>query len=61
MLRAIHKFCVAMHIKLSVDRSVLLTSGPQDTIWKVSNNEPELEAVISAKYLGITIQVKGRT
>ena len=60
MLRAVHRFCVAMHMKLAVEKTIILTSGPQDTTWKVSNSEPELEAVISAKYLGITIQVKGR-
>ena len=60
MLKAVQRFCVAMHMKLSVEKTIILTSGPQDTTWKVSNNEPELEAVISAKYLGINIQVKGR-
>ena len=47
-------------MKLSVEKAVSLTSGIKDKKWKVADSEPKLEAVISAKYLEKTIQVKGQ-
>ena len=60
MLRVVHKFCVAMWMKLAIEKSVVLTSGAKDTKWSVTEGDSDLVAVISAKYLGITVQVKGR-
>ena len=48
-------------MKLSVEKAVSLTSGIKDKKWKVADSVPKLEAVISAKYLEKTIQVKGPT
>ena len=47
-------------MKLGVEKTGLLTTGPQDAVWTVSEAEPDLEAVVSAKYLGVNIQIKGR-
>ena len=47
-------------MQLSVEKTMILTAGPQDSVWTVSEEDPDLEAVIVAKYLGVTIQIKGR-
>ena len=60
MLRARNRFCQGMDMKLAVEKTVILTKGPTGTSWKVSDNDPILEAVLVGKYLGIDIQVKGR-
>ena len=60
MLRAVNRFCEAMKMTLSVEKTVILTAGTQDATWTVSDSAPDLEATISSKYLGIDIQVKGR-
>ena len=60
MLRACNRFCQGMDMKLAVEKTVILTKGPTGTSWKVSDNDPILEAVLVGKYLGIDIQVKGR-
>ena len=60
MLRACNRFCQGMDMKLAVEKTVMLTTGPAGTSWKVSDNDPSLEAVLVGKYLGIDIQVKGR-
>ena len=60
MLRAVYEFCTSMKMTLAVEKTLLLTSGPQDTVWTLSVVDPDLEAVVAAKYLGIDIQLKGR-
>ena len=50
MLRTVHRFCRDMKMKLAVEKTILLQTGP----------ELDLEAVILAKNLGVDIQVKGR-
>ena len=49
MLRAVNRFCQGMDVKLAVEKTVNRTS------WKVSHNNPSLEAVLVGKYLGIDI------
>ena len=60
MLRAVNRFCQGKDMKLAVEKTVMLTTRPSGTSWKVSENDPSLEALLVGKYLGIDIQVKGR-
>ena len=60
LLRAVHKFCQDMHMKLSVDKTVMLSTGTGNTSWKISDSEPILESALVAKYLGVEVGVKGR-
>ena len=60
MLRSVNRFCQGMDMKLAVEKTVMLTSGPSGTSWKVTDDNPCVEAVLVGKYLGIEIQVKGR-
>ena len=48
LLHAVNRFCVAMKMQLSVEKTMILTSGPQDSVWTVSEEEPDLESVIMA-------------
>ena len=54
------RFSVAMHMKLLVEKAVLLTSSPRDTVWEVSESESDLESIFLID-MGITILVKGRS
>ena len=47
-------------MKLAVERTVLLSTGPADQTWKVDNDSPDLESTLVGKYLVVEIQVKGR-
>ena len=60
MFRAVQRFCAGMHMRLAVSKTIILTNGPEDSSWLVSEDEPELEALLVGKYLGVDIQVKGR-
>ena len=59
MLRTVNRFCLAIKMTLAVEKTVIFTSGAQDTTWSVSDSEPDLEAVIASSYLGIDIKVNG--
>ena len=60
MLKCVNRFCQGMDMKLAVQKTVMLTSGLSGTSWKVTHDDPCVEAVLVSKYLGIDIQVKGR-
>jgi len=47
-------------MKLSVDKTVMLSTGTGNTSWKISDTEPVLESALVAKYLGVEVGVKGR-
>ena len=55
LLQTVNNFCVAMKMQLSVEKTMILTAGPQDSVWTVSEEDPDLESVIVAKYLGVSI------
>ena len=59
LLHAVHRFCQDMHMKQSVDKTVMLSTGTGSTSWKISDSEPTLESAL-AKYLGVEVGVKGR-
>ena len=60
LFRAVQCFCAGMHMSLAVSKTIILTNGPMDSSWLVLEDEPELEALLVGKYLGVDIQVKGR-
>ena len=47
-------------MKLAVDKTFMLSSGPNNSSWKLSDYEPSLEVWLVAKYLGIELCIKGR-
>ena len=60
LLRAVNKFCQDMNMKLAVDKTVILTAGDNSCTWKVDDDSPDLIATLVAKYLGVSLSVKGR-
>ena len=60
MLKEVSRFCIGMHMKLSIEKTIILSNGPQGQVWKVEPGTPDLEASLVGKYLGVDIQVKGR-
>ena len=60
LLRTVHKFCTDMRMKLLVEKTVILSSGPVGGRWVVSGDEPSLEASLIAKYLGVDLSIRGR-
>ena len=49
-----------MNMKLAVDKTVILTAGDNSCTWKVDDDSPDLIATLVAKYLGVSLSVKGR-
>ena len=60
MLGEVSRFCHGLHIKLSIEKTIILFNGIQGQAWKVEPGTPDLEASLLGKYLGVDIQVKGR-
>ena len=60
MLREVSRFCKGMYMKLSVEKTAILSNGQEGQVWKVELGTPDLEATLVGKYLGVEIQVKGR-
>ena len=60
LLRTVHRFCTNMRMRLAVEKTVILSSGPVGGRWVVSGDEPSLEASLVAKYLGVDLSIKGR-
>ena len=47
-------------MKLAVDKTVILSAGASNTVWKVDNDSPDLVASLVAKYLGVSLCIKDR-
>ena len=47
-------------MKLSVSKTFIFSNGVQGVCWSLGDDGPDLEETLSAKYLGIDIQVRGR-
>ena len=60
LLKVVNKFCQDMNMKLAVDKTVILSAGANNTVWKVDNDSPDLVASLVAKYLGVSLSIKGR-
>ena len=60
LFRVVKRFLVGMHTKLVVSKTIILSNGPNNSSWSVSEDELELEALLVGKYLGVDIQVKGQ-
>jgi len=60
LLRAVHKFCTEMDMRLAVEKTVILSYGTNQNSWKVNDSNPDLEAAMVAKYLGVDIIDQGQ-
>ena len=60
LLKAVHKFCTDMDMKLAVEKTVILAYGTNQNRWKVTEGEPDIEQALVAKYLGIEVNIQGR-
>ena len=47
-------------MRLSIEKTVILSNGQEGQVWKVELGTPDLEATLVGKYLGVDVQVKGR-
>ena len=59
LLKAVNKFCIDMDMKLAVEKTVILAYGTSQNIWKVSDQDPDIDEALVAKYLGIEISLQG--
>ena len=60
MLREVSRFCHGVYMKLSVDKTVVLSNGTQGQAWRIEPGVPDLESNLVGRYLGVDLQVKGR-
>ena len=60
MLREVSRFCHGVYMKLSVEKTIILSNGTQGQAWKIEPGTPDLESNLVGKYLGVELQVKGR-
>ena len=59
LLRVVSQFCEDMKMTLSMSKTYILTNSRNQGSWKVE--EETIEEILVAKYLGVNIQVRGRT
>ena len=60
LLGELNQFCSSMKMTLSVGKSFVLTTGDPGKKWRIGNSEDTLEESLTAKYLGVNIQLRGR-
>ena len=60
LLRTVQSFCTSLHMKLSVEKTVMLSSGLDDSSWNFLSDDPTLEISLMGRYLGFEVNVKGR-
>ena len=60
MLREVSRFCHGVYMKLSVEKTIILSNGAQGQAWKIEPGMADLEAHLVGKYLGVDVQVRGR-
>ena len=59
LLRIVSQFCKDMKMTLSTSKTYILTNSRNQGFWKVE--EETIEEILIAKYLGVSIQVRGRS
>ena len=60
LLGELNQFCLSMKMTLTVGKSFVLTTGDPGKKWRIGNSEDTLEESLTAKYLGVNIQLRGR-
>ena len=60
LLRTVQRFCCAMNMKLAVEKTVMLSSGPENSSWNISSDNPTLNVSVVGKDIPIEINIKGR-
>ena len=58
LLKIVTTFCRDMKMKLLVPKTYILTNAQRDVSWEVE--EATFEEILAAKYLGVTVQIRGR-
>ena len=58
LLEIVARFCKDMYMKLAVSKTFILTNSANPVDWSV--DEETIEEVMSAKYLGVNMQIRGR-
>ena len=58
LLVIVTRFCKDMYMKLAVSKTFILTNSVNPIDWSVE--EETIEEVMSAKYLGVNMQIRGR-
>ena len=54
MLRVVNRFCLGMHLKLAVNKTVIISGGATSSKWASGGDDGnDLESTLIAKYLGI--------
>ena len=59
LLRVVSQFCKDMKMTLSTSKTYILTNSRNQGSWKVE--EETIEEILVAKYMGVNIQVRGRS
>ena len=58
-MRVVSQFCKDMKMTLSTSKTYILTNSRNQGSWKVE--EETIEEILVAKYMGVNIQVRGRS
>ena len=58
LLEIVARFCRDMYMKLAVLKTFILTNSTNPVNWSV--DDETIEEVMSAKYLGVNMQIRGR-
>ena len=58
LLDTVARFCRDMYMKLAVSKTFILTNSTNPVDWSV--DDETIEEVMSAKYLGVNMQIRGR-
>ena len=58
LLEIVARFCRDMYMKLAVLKTFIFTNSTNPVDWSV--DDETIEEVMSAKYLGVNMQIRGR-
>ena len=61
MLKEVSRFSRGVYVKLSIVKTVILSSGQEGQVWKAEPGTPCLEATLVGKYLGVDFRLKAKT
>ena len=58
LLEIVTEFCKGMKMKLATSKTFIISNATYDIFWPINNET--IEEVLIAKYLGVSIQLRGR-
>jgi hypothetical protein len=59
LIKIVSEFCEDMRMTLSPTKTNIITNAPYEIAWKIADDT--IEEILVAKYLGVKIQIRGRT